>query len=115
MTIIYGIDTAKPVSPHDVRDAIVTCFVAAHAEILDDMKNYSGDMPSEELERLKLLNVQQLVRSFFKEVKGDFEEPTKESIMLVLGKLKEFAAHFRKPEIIEKHYGEIMELVKALK
>jgi len=115
MTVIYGINTDEPVNPHDVRDAIVSCFVAAHEEILNDLKNYAGDMPPEEFERIKLLNIQQLVRRYFKDVGGDFEEPTKEKILLVLEKLKEFASHFRNPEIIVKHYGEIMTLVQKLK
>lgn len=114
MTIIYGVDTTKPVSAHDVRDAIVSCFVAAHAEALDDLKNYAAEMKPEEFERMKVINVQQMVRGFFKDVGGDFEEPTKESIMNVIEKLKGFAANFRNPEIISKHYSEIIELVQAL-
>ncbi len=114
MTIIYGVDTTKPVSPHDVRDAIVACFVSAHSDALEDLKNYAADIKNDEFERMKVLNVQQMIRSFFKEVGGDFEAPTKESIVKVMEKLKEFAVHFRNPEIISKHYTEIIELVKAL-
>lgn len=45
---------------------------------------------------------------------GDFDKPTKEDIFKVLEELKEFAKNFRNPEIIKKHYGEIMQLVEKL-
>lgn len=114
MTIIYGVDTAKPVFPHDVRDALVACFVSAHSDALDDLRNYASDLKNNEFDRMKVLNVQQMIRGFFKEVGGDFEAPTKESITKVIEKLKEFAQNFRNPEIISKHYCEIIELAQAL-
>lgn len=114
MTIVYGIDTEKSVSPEDVRDAIVTCFVSAHTDALSDLANYSVDLKPEELARIKVLNVQQMIRSFFRDVGGDFDAPTKETIEEVLEKLKEFSKNFRNSEVISKHYREINELVKAL-
>lgn len=114
MTIVYGVDTSKPVSPHDVRDAIVLCFVAAHAEALDDLKEYAHEMKPEEFERIKVINVSQMIREFFTEVGGNFEDPTKESITKVVEKLKIFAGNFRQSDVISKHYREIIELVQAL-
>jgi hypothetical protein len=115
MSIVYGVDTQKLVFATDVRDAIVNCFVIAHNEILDDLKNYVGQISDEEFDNIKRLNTTQLIRNMFEEVNGNFEEPNKETIMRVLEKLKEFSVHFRKPEIIEKHYSEIMTLVNCLK
>jgi hypothetical protein len=77
MTIIYGIDTSKPISPHDVRDALIACFVAAHSDALEDLKNYGQQLNKDEFERMKVLNVQQMVLDFSKEVGGDYEAPTK--------------------------------------
>ena len=114
MTIVYGVDTDKPVSPHDVRDAIVACFVGAHASTLEDLKNYSKTMSAEEFERMKQINVQQLIRGFFSEVGGNFEEPTRASILGVMEKLKIFASNFRDSSTIEKHYNDINQLVNKL-
>lgn len=114
MTIVYGVDTSKPVSVIDVRDAIVLCFVSAHAEILAELKRYDMNLDTEEFERIKILNVQQMIRGFFSDVGGDFEAPTKEAIEKVLEKLKAFAAHFRNQEVISKHHRELIELVEAL-
>ena len=115
MSIIYGVDTTKPVTPYDVRDAIVECFILAHSEALDDLKNYGKELTPIEFENIKEIDIRQLMRNFFSEVGGDYENPTKESIQGVIGKLKEFSVNFRNPEIIEKHASEIAELVNCLK
>jgi hypothetical protein len=115
MTIIYGVDTTKPLTPYDVRDAIVECFLLAHSEALEDLKQYGKELTPIEFENMKKIDVRQLVRNFFIEVGGDYEHPTKESIIKVVGKLKEFSVNFRNPEIVEKHASEIMELLGCLK
>lgn len=114
MSIIYGVDTAKSVSAHDVRDAIVLCFANAHSEALEDLRSYAESVSREQFERMKIINVQQLIRGYFSDVGGDFENPTKESIIAVLGKLKEFAKNFRNQSIIDSHYKEIEILIQAL-
>lgn len=114
MTIIYGIDTEKPVSAKDVRDAIVECFALAHSEALSDLKNYSEDIPDVTFEDIKLMNVRQMIRNYFEKVGGDYDAPTKDSILKVVGELKEFAKNFRDQSIIEKHFGEIKTLIEKL-
>jgi hypothetical protein len=114
MPEIYGVDTEKMVTPTAVRDAIIRCFVVAHKEILDDMKDF-GDFRSEkEFMEMKELNVELMIKKLFDDVGGDFDKPTKESLIKVCDKLAEFSKNFRKPEIIRKHYGEIMQLIKHL-
>lgn len=111
---IYGVDLDGEVTPVMVRDAIIECFLGAHGEILDDMKE-TGDFKSEEeFEEMKKVDIKLLVKKSFGDVGGDYDNPTKEDIIGVCGKLAEFAANFRKPEIIEKHRGEIMRLVEKL-
>ncbi len=114
MAIIYGVDTSKPITPRDVRDAIVECFFLAHKETLEDMGDYAEDLSPEDLEKAKRDYIKISIRKFFQEVQGDYDNPTKDSILKVLEKLKTFAAHFRKPEVIEKHYNEIIRLVNNL-
>lgn len=114
MTIIYGVDAEKPVSPSDVRDAIVECFTQAHSEALSELKNYNKDLSDAEFEQIKRINVEQLIRNFFEETGGNFDKPTRDSIMPVLDKLREFAKNFRSPEVIQKHFEEICILLKKI-
>ena len=115
MTIIYGVDTDKPFTAIDVREAIIKCFVVAHKEVLEqDLSSLAEEMGQEEFEKMKEVNVRQLVRSFFEATYGDFENPTKESLIAVCDKLADFAKSFRQPEIIKKHYEEIIGLIKKL-
>ncbi len=115
MANIYGIDTEKPVSPEDVRDAIVECFVAAHKEQLDELKEYLDEASKDNFEEMKRINVRQLMRGMFEQAGGDFDKPSKETIMAALEKIKEFAVNFRNQDIVARHYGEIVKLVALLK
>lgn len=114
MPTIYGIDTDKPVTPRDVTDAMVACFIQAHKKELDGLEEFGGDLSDTELDRMKELNVQQLIRNNFDEVGGDFENPTKESLTKVLDNLKDFAQNFRDQETVNKHARQIEELIKKL-
>ena len=103
--IIYGTDKNKKVTPLMVRDAVVVCFFNAHCE------DTGVSVDDKESNRIYC---RELVKKAFKDTNGDFENPTKENIMSVLGKLAEFSKNFRDPSIVQKHYGEIMELMKKL-
>jgi hypothetical protein len=114
MSIIYGIDTSKPFTAKDVCGAIVECFVEAHKKELDEMKGFVDGATKEELERMKIINVKQMINNFFAEVDGSCDNPTKEDIKLVMEKIREFAKNFRNPEVIEAHYKKIKQLVDNL-
>ena len=45
---------------------------------------------------------------------ADYENPTKEGITKAINNLKMFASQIRKPEIVEKHYGEIKKIIEKL-
>ncbi len=105
MAIIYGIDTEKEITPLMVRDAISECFYQFHCADSslglgegEANRGYCGE----------------IVKKAFGESGGDFEKPTKESILEVLSWLKNFAKNFRDPSIIEKHAAEIMKLAEKL-
>ncbi len=113
---IYGVNICDPdlkITPEMVRDAIVRCFIIAHCEQLEDLKNY-GDVSDEEFEKIKHTEVEILIKNMFKETGGDFNIPTKESITRMLSKLAEYAKNFRSSAIVEKHYNEIMQLVNKI-
>ncbi len=115
MSIIYGVDTEKKVTPGKVRDAIIECFYQAHQEVLKDMYVLLKDGKiSEKPEEMERDYIKETIYNYFIKVGGDFKKPTKEDILKVLGELREFAKGFRSPEIVKKHSGEIMQLVKKL-
>lgn len=110
----YGIDCTKPLTPIMVRDALVQCFSDAHQEILEDMKEFTDFETDEEFQKIKDLQVKTLITKAFDKAKGDFNNPTKESLKKVVMWLKNYAANFRKPEIIEKHAKDMIELIDKL-
>ena len=112
--LIYGVDLDGEITPLMVRDAIIRCFTQAHKEILDKKyKDYGYD--STELEGFEKIQIDLIVTSTFEDAEEDFENPTKEGIKKVLKLLAEFASEYREPEIIGRHYDEIMKLVDRLK
>jgi len=101
---IYGVDLNQEVKPEQVRDAMVECFYSAQK---GDPNLISGLMLSRE-------ECEAMVKKAFSGGGGDFNNPTKESIMAALQQLKSFAGRFRDPEIIEAHAREVMKLVEML-
>jgi hypothetical protein len=102
---IYGVDPGKPVTPLIVRDAIIECFSQAHcADAGMDISKEEGR-----------IYCKTIVQKAFEDTGGDFNKPTKESIRAALKNLAEFARKFRDQETVQKHYGQIMELVEKLK
>ena len=115
MAILYGVNTEGEITPEKVRDAIIECFYDAHQEILKDMYVLlDEDQKAEKPNDIGREYIKETVINYFIKVGGDFTKPTKEDILKVLDELKEFAKGFRSPEIIKKHYGEIMQLVEKL-
>ena len=115
MVVVYGVDIDDEITPEKVRDAIIECFYNAHQDILKDM--YILLEESKETEKPNEVGreyIKETVINYFIKVGGDFNNPVKEDILKVLEELKEFAKGFRSPEIINKHYGEIMKLVDKL-
>ena len=100
----YGIDTDKEITPLMVRDAIVECFYQAHCEA----SSLSED------EKVNRAYCKENVKKAFNDSGGDFDKPSKESIMKAMEGLAEFAKGFRDQKVIEKHYNEIMQLVNKL-
>jgi len=60
------------------------------------------------------INVEMIVKKAFEDAGANWENPTKDGIIETCGNLAEFAKNFRNPEIIDKHYGQVMELVDKL-
>jgi hypothetical protein len=104
MTIIFGIDTNKPVTSLLVRDAIQTCFYQAHCED----SQLQGD---QEAARLYCI---QIVKQGFEKMGADYENPTKDSLNKIVEFLVNYSQSFRNPEIIEGHKSKILTLINVL-
>ena len=103
---IYGIDADKPITAFMIRDAIVTCFYKAHC--VETGLNPDKKSPANQE------YCRSIIRKFFKDTNGDFDNPDKKSIEEVLKALVKFSENFRDSSIIEKHYNEIMILMGKL-
>jgi hypothetical protein len=112
--IVYGVDISKKVTPVLVRDAIIQCFFEAHCNVLELARETFGHPPEEIFEDMKKFHVKELVQDIFIKINGDFNNPTKENLILVLKNLKTFASIYRRPKIINKHVNEIMVLINKL-
>ncbi len=114
MTVIYGVDSEGTVTPIMVRDAIIRCFREAHREAIEQMSRNSS-FPSEEARKsFEDMQIDMIVRNAFSNESVDFDMPTKEGIIRVMDYLAKFSSKFRSPEIIKKHYDQIMVLVNKL-
>jgi hypothetical protein len=109
---IYGLDLTQKITAVMVRDAIIECFSQAHAEVLDMMDEYTEWKSEEERSRFRNLEIELIIKNLFKEANADFDNPTKESLYIVIDKLAGFAVQFRKPDIVGRHYAEIKEILE---
>lgn len=108
---IYGVDLSGKITPVQVRDAIIKCFSQAQEELIEYMKETTKFKP----EKIEKMYVDSIIEKAFAEVDGDFKNPTKETLIQVVMKLKIYAAGvFRDSKIIEKHAGEIKQLIDKL-
>ena len=110
--IIYGVDTSKEITPLMVRKAIVQCFTEAHGS---EISSHTECEPEVIDDKVKREAIELLVVKSFNESGGDFENPTKDSIIRAVTYLKEFSKNFREPEVIEKHASEIKSLINKIK
>jgi hypothetical protein len=108
---LYGVYLSEKITPIQVRDAIVRCFSLAQEEL----KKYIREDTNMEPEKIEKMFVERPIENAFREVGGDFNNPTKETLIQVVMKLKEYATHAsRDSGIIEKHAAEITQLIDKL-
>ena len=110
---IYGINPEEDINPYMVRDAILQCFYEADLEVMKKLFQKS-DFESNDDEEIGKKHVEIVIKKMFEDVNGDFHNPTKESLINVVDKCKEFAGLFRDKETIKKHANEIMTLINRL-
>lgn len=103
--ILYGVNLNSIITPLIARGALVECFFQAHCADA----GLGTDDPVVNKEYIK-----DIVKKVFTDSGGNFDNPTKQSIINAMGKLQDFAANFRDPSIIKKHAGEMMKLVEKI-
>lgn len=106
MSVLYGIDLGKTeITPIEVRNALVECFDQAHCADsglgLNDPKMAKG-------------YITEIIKKAFVDSNGDFENPTKESILQAISQLQEFSKNFRDQSIIQNHANQMMKIVDKL-
>ena len=115
MPNLYGVNTDKPYSAYDVKNALVRCFIEAHREAQQkEIADITSGMSESSADKLTKANIEIIIRNAFKKIGGNFDNPTKESIIKVMDVLKDFSKRYRSPEVISKHYGELLGLVNGL-
>lgn len=110
---IYGVNLKDDVNPLMVRDAILKCFFEAERDVIIKLFQKSDFETSDNIEIGKK-HVEIIIKKIFEDVDGDFDNPSKENLIDVVNKCKEYACLFRNKEIIEKHANEIMILIDRL-
>ncbi len=100
-------------TPSKARDLIVKCFYEAQKETFLRSRQQLGIRSSDEDIHASVVSG---VRLAFKEADGDFDKPTKESLMNVVGVLAKKSASWGTPEdIIEHHKKQIQKVLERLK
>lgn len=94
------------------RDLITRCFLEAQKETFYRVRERAGVSHNEDSVKKSIDNV---VKMAFKSTGGDYDNPSKESLMKVVGQLAENAASFGTPEdIIDHHKGLIEKIFSRL-
>ncbi len=100
-------------TPLKVRDIIIKCFFEAQKETFSRTKQELGMKTSEEE---LYTTVKTSVRMVFKDIKADFDKPTKDDLMKVVDALARKASSWGTPQdIIQFHGGQIMKVLQILK
>jgi hypothetical protein len=111
---IYGVDLEKKITPEMVRDALIICFEKAHAQILNESKEYNQFNSKEEFRQFSKEEIVAIIKKIFLNIGGSFERPAKKDLILAVDALKEFCSNFRTKKIVEKHASKMMQLIERL-
>jgi len=109
--LIYGLDPNGSFTTIDVRDAIIRCFFQAHNKEIEKIFKDLCFQDEQQSKEFKQQHTELLIRTFFNDVNADFDHPTKQSLIDVVNKCKQFAQSFRDQTIIEENAALIQTLI----
>jgi len=113
---LWGVELNSDYNSTNVRDAMLKCFIQANGDAI--AKSTVMKLPEDETEKKQMIKqmTESFMRKAFEETGGEYNSPTKQSIIAALEKLKEYAAgQNHSKEMIEKHVSEITKLTDGLK
>ncbi len=100
------------ITPEKARDLIINCFYSAQTETFIRARRQIGVRSSNEDIQASVIAG---VRAAFKEIGGDFDKPSKESLEKVVQALAKKSASWGTPEdIIEYHKKQIQRILERL-
>ena len=108
----HAIKKGEKITPENVRDEMVECFLSAQKECLSlAAESMHRQVTEEDLRK----SVTVIIKGAFKEAEEDFDNPTKEALMKVMEILKrKSAATGKEADIIQHHAGQMMDLLMKL-
>lgn len=109
MSLIYGIDDSKEITPNIAVEALTNCFFEAHCKQTDLAPEVSNNSNVN-----KQYCVEIIKKAFF-ETGGDLDNPTKDSILKTLPWLAEFSEKFRDKDIVKQHMEQINKIIQKIK
>ncbi|MBU1044519.1 MAG: hypothetical protein KJ915_09025 [Candidatus Omnitrophica bacterium] len=102
----------KDLSPQKARDLIIKCFFEAQKETFKRAKQKFGKA-SDDSDILQ--RITSVVKLTFQQINGDFDQPTKETLIKVIERLAAISASWGTPEdIIEHHKKQIERVLSQL-
>lgn len=103
------------VTPFKVRDLIIECFYEAQKETFRRIKMRTGEVSPATDEDLRR-SIVNAIKMAFNKMAGDFEKPTKDSLLLVVAYLARQAASWgTPPDIIQHHKTQLQKVISSLK
>ncbi|RMD59682.1 hypothetical protein D6821_00660 [Candidatus Parcubacteria bacterium] len=111
---LFGVKISNPPTPQEIKEAIVQCFLQAHQKQLKALKEFSPQLTAAEEKTLKRTTIETLLKKLSEQDGNDFDKPTKQGLLQLLDRLKNYASYFRDKKIIERHYQQIKQLVDLL-
>jgi hypothetical protein len=99
--------------PAKARDLIIRCFYEAQKETFARSKESLGLRAEEEQLQASVLSA---IKRAFRETGGDFDSPTRQSLLKIIEVLgRKSLAWGTPPDIIEYHRSQIMRVIAELK
>lgn len=102
---MYGVELGDLITPEKVLKVIIECFFQAHcldSQLVDSTPEVNHSY------------CEQLVKQKFQEVGGNYDVPSKESLLKLVESLAKYSEGFRDKTVIEQHLREISALIDQL-
>ncbi|MBW3003334.1 hypothetical protein KY328_04705 [Candidatus Woesearchaeota archaeon] len=97
-----------------IRDKIIERMFQGGKEYLKRIEGFYNMKSQQEIDVLKQKEVESVVAATFEKVNADFENPTKESLLLVIEELHRIGPKYAPKDVVEKDAKDFKKLVQGL-